>query len=140
MGMQENHRGTAGADGKIGIDDLDQIRVCSMEKTVIPALDMGEKKHCFFLNRFREEKPYVKIGHAAFLYSEGPDIVREIKKRGTEFFWILKHHDIPNTWEKRQKPWQKLDIRHVQYPCAGGQGNGSGHERVSRDLSGCQKS
>lgn len=36
-------------------------------------------------------------------YGEGPDIVREIKKRGHKIFLDLKAHDIPATVEKAMK-------------------------------------
>ncbi|HIU78525.1 MAG TPA: orotidine 5'-phosphate decarboxylase, partial [Candidatus Avilachnospira avicola] len=49
---------------------------------VIIALDFKDREETFsFLNRFTEEKPFVKIGMELF-YGEGPDIVREIKDRG----------------------------------------------------------
>ena len=37
-----------------------------------------------FLDKFTEEKPYVKIGMELF-YAEGPDMVREIKARAIDF-------------------------------------------------------
>ena len=43
-------------------------------------------------------------------YSEGPEIVREIKKRGHKIFLDLKLHDIPNTVEKAMKSLAKLDV------------------------------
>jgi len=91
-----------------------------MEKTVIIALDMKGKEETFlFLDRFREEKPYVKIGMQLF-YSEGPDIVREIKKRGHRVFLDLKLHDIPNTVKKAAEALAKLDIDMCSIHAAGG--------------------
>ena len=49
-----------------------------MGKDVIVALDFDSKeKTLAFLDRFTEEKPFVKIGMELF-YAEGPSIVREI--------------------------------------------------------------
>jgi len=43
-------------------------------------------------------------------YSEGPQIVREIKKRGHKIFLDLKLHDIPNTVNKSMKVLSNLDV------------------------------
>lgn len=43
-------------------------------------------------------------------YSEGPEIVRQIKKRGHKIFLDLKLHDIPNTVKKSMAVLSKLDV------------------------------
>ena len=49
-----------------------------MAKDVIIACDFSSAEECFrFLDRFSEEKPFVKIGMELY-YAEGPAIVREI--------------------------------------------------------------
>ena len=71
-----------------------------MNKDVIIALDFENKETTLaFLDKFQDRKPFVKIGMELF-YSEGPEIVREIKARGHKVFLDLKLHDIPNTVEK----------------------------------------
>ena len=61
-----------------------------MGKDVIIACDFSSRQETFaFLDKFTQEKPFVKIGMELF-YSEGPDIVREIKKRGHKIFLDLK--------------------------------------------------
>ena len=73
-------------------------------KDVIIALDFKDKADTLaFLDRFTEEKPFVKIGMELF-YGEGPDIVREIKARGHQIFLDLKLHDIPMTVRKDAEP------------------------------------
>ena len=81
-----------------------------MGKAVIIACDFKDKEETLnFLNKFEDEKLYLKIGMELF-YSEGPEIVREIKKRGHKMFLDLKLHDIPNTVEKAMKSLAKLDV------------------------------
>ena len=68
-----------------------------MAKDVIIACDFPTRERTLaFLDRFGDERPYVKIGMELF-YAEGPDIVREMKARGHNIFLDLKLCDIPNT-------------------------------------------
>ncbi len=81
-----------------------------MGKDVIVACDFASKEAVFrFLDLFQEEKPFVKIGMELF-YAEGPEIVREIKKRGHKIFLDLKLHDIPNTVKKAMAVLSSLDV------------------------------
>ncbi len=43
-------------------------------------------------------------------YAEGPEIVREIKRRGHKIFLDLKSHDIPNTVKKSMAVLSGLDV------------------------------
>ncbi len=90
-----------------------------MGKDVIVALDFdGREKTLAFLDRFTEEKPFVKIGMELF-YSEGPSIVREIRARGHKIFLDLKLHDIPNTVKKAMVALSALDVDIVNVHAAG---------------------
>lgn len=81
-----------------------------MGKDVIIACDFASKESCMsFLDNFKEEKPFVKIGMELF-YAEGPSIVREIKARGHKIFLDLKLHDIPNTVKKSMAVLSSLDV------------------------------
>ena len=81
-----------------------------MAKDVIVALDFDSKEKVFnFLDLFTDRKPFVKIGMELF-YAEGPEIVREIKKRGHKIFLDLKLHDIPNTVKKAMSVLSGLDV------------------------------
>lgn len=83
-----------------------------MGKDVIVALDFPGAKECFaFLQKFegQERKPFVKIGMELF-YAEGPEIVREIKRRGHQIFLDLKLHDIPNTVKGGMRSLRDLGV------------------------------
>lgn len=81
-----------------------------MERDVIIALDFKNKADTLaFLDKFTDEKPFVKIGMELF-YGEGPDIVREIKNRGHKIFLDLKLHDIPMTVKKAMKNLAVLGV------------------------------
>lgn len=81
-----------------------------MGKDVIVACDFASAKQVFdFLDLFTQRKPFVKIGMELF-YAEGPQIVKEIKKRGHKIFLDLKLHDIPNTVKKSMAVLSNLDV------------------------------
>ena len=81
-----------------------------MGKDVIIACDFSSAKDVFnFLDKFEGKKPFVKIGMELF-YAEGPEIVKEIKKRGHKIFLDLKLHDIPNTVKKSMSVLSRLDV------------------------------
>lgn len=90
-----------------------------MGKDVIIACDFaGREEALSFLDRFQEEKPFVKIGMELF-YAEGPDIVRELKRRGHKIFLDLKLHDIPNTVKKAMAVLSGLDVDMCNIHAAG---------------------
>ena len=81
-----------------------------MGKDVIIACDFDSKeKTIAFLDKFTNQKPFVKIGMELF-YAEGPEIIREIKSRGHKIFLDLKLHDIPNTVKKAMAVLSRLDV------------------------------
>lgn len=90
-----------------------------MAKDVIIALDFKNAEETFeFLDKFGNEKPFVKIGMELF-YAEGPEIVRNIRKRGHKIFLDLKLHDIPNTVKKTMSVLSRLDVDMVNLHSAG---------------------
>ncbi len=81
-----------------------------MGRDVIIACDFSSAEKTFaFLDKFTDVKPFVKIGMELF-YAEGPQIVKEIKKRGHKIFLDLKLHDIPNTVKKSMAVLSNLDV------------------------------
>lgn len=90
-----------------------------MGKAVIIACDFKDKADTLaFLDNFKDEKLFLKIGMELF-YSEGPDIVREIKNRGHKIFLDLKLHDIPNTVEKGMRSLSNLGVDMTNVHAAG---------------------
>ena len=90
-----------------------------MNKDVIIACDFAGKEELFsFLQRFTDEKPFLKIGMELF-YAEGPSIVKELKARGHKIFLDLKLHDIPNTVKKAMAVLSHLAIDMCNVHAAG---------------------
>lgn len=91
-----------------------------MKREVIVALDFPNlEKTMFFLDKFHEEKLFVKIGMELYLQN-GPIVIEEIKKRGHKIFLDLKLHDIPNTVYSAAKGLAKFDIDILTVHAAGG--------------------
>lgn len=90
-----------------------------MGKDVIIACDFACGQACMnFLENFKEEKPYVKIGMELY-YAEGPQIVRALKNRGHKVFLDLKLHDIPNTVMKAMSVLRALEVDMCNLHAAG---------------------
>ena len=90
-----------------------------MAKDVIIACDFDNVQTTLqFLDNFKGRKPFVKIGMELY-YASGPDIVREIKRRGHKIFLDLKLHDIPNTVRKTMKVLSNLDVDMTNVHAAG---------------------
>lgn len=91
-----------------------------MGKDVIIACDFASAQATYdFLDKFTEEKPFVKIGMELF-YAAGPEIVKEIKKRGHKIFLDLKLNDIPNTVKKSMAVLSSLDVDICNLHAGGG--------------------
>ncbi len=90
-----------------------------MGKDVIIACDFSSKEDTIrFLEKFTDEKPFLKIGMELF-YAEGPSIVKEIKNTGHKIFLDLKLHDIPNTVKKSMAVLSGLDVDMCNLHAAG---------------------
>ena len=88
-------------------------------RDVIVACDFSSAEETLaFLNRFGEERPFVKIGMELY-YAAGPDIVRSLKERRHKVFLDLKLHDIPNTVKKAMRVLSGLGADIVNLHAAG---------------------
>ena len=86
---------------------------------MIIACDFASAEETYrFLDRFGKVRPYVKIGMELY-YAEGPQIVRELKRRGHKIFLDLKLHDIPNTVKKAMAVLSRLDVDMCNLHAAG---------------------
>ena len=91
-----------------------------MAKDVIIACDFPSMEATLeFLDRFGDTKPYVKIGMELF-YAAGPEIIKEIKKRGHKIFLDLKLCDIPNTVKSAMSVLSHLDVDMTNLHAFGG--------------------
>lgn len=87
---------------------------------VIIALDFPSAADVFrFLDRFQEDRPFVKIGMELY-YAEGPQIVKQIKARRHKIFLDLKLHDIPNTVGRAMRVLSALGTDMVNLHASGG--------------------
>lgn len=90
-----------------------------MKRDVIIACDFKDRADTMaFLHKFKDCKPYLKIGMELF-YGCGPEIVREAKSLGHSVFLDLKLHDIPNTVKKAMKNLAALGADMVNLHAAG---------------------
>ena len=71
-----------------------------------------------FLEKFKDEKLYVKVGMELF-YGEGIEMVKMIKEMGHNIFLDLKLHDIPNTVKSAMKQLAKLEVDMVNVHAPG---------------------
>lgn len=91
-----------------------------MLNDVIIACDFKNKSELYsFLNKLSTEKPFLKIGMELF-YSEGPELVKELKTKGYKIFLDLKLHDIPNTVYKAMLNIAKLGVDITNIHASGG--------------------
>ncbi len=87
----------------------------------IIALDFPDKQTTLnFLDQFpRDQHLFVKVGMELY-YSEGQELIKELKDRGYSIFLDLKCHDIPHTVERAMKVIGKLHVDLTTIHAAGG--------------------
>ena len=91
-----------------------------MNKDVIIALDFPTLEDTLnFLEKFGEEKLFVKVGMELYLQN-GPVVIEKIKELGHKIFLDLKLHDIPNTVYGATKGLAKFKVDILTVHAAGG--------------------
>lgn len=88
---------------------------------IMIALDFSNKQQTLdFLNKFEDEKLFVKVGMELF-YKEGPSIISDIKGMGHNIFLDLKLYDIPNTVTKAIHSLGSLGVDMLTIHTSGGE-------------------
>lgn len=91
-----------------------------MNKDVIIALDFPTLEETLnFLEKFGEEKLFVKVGMELYLQN-GPVVLEKIKNLGHKIFLDLKLHDIPNTVYGATKGLAQFKVDILTVHAAGG--------------------
>ena len=90
-----------------------------MKPEIMIALDFPNAEKALAFTDLFDESLYVKVGMELY-YSEGPSIIRALKKRGHKVFLDLKLHDIPNTVKNSMCVLAKLGVDMVNLHAAGG--------------------
>jgi orotidine-5'-phosphate decarboxylase len=87
---------------------------------LIFGLDVASSKEAIQLvARLKDEVGMFKVGKRLFVHA-GPDIVRQIRKRGGEVFLDLKFHDIPETVAGAAVEATRLGVRLMNVHASGG--------------------
>jgi orotidine-5'-phosphate decarboxylase len=80
------------------------------EQLIFP-LDVASSSDALeFVDLLRDEVGVFKVGKQLFLHS-GPEIIRQIRKRGSEVFLDLKFHDIPRTVARASIEATRLGVK-----------------------------
>lgn len=88
---------------------------------IILALDLDSPDEALrWADRFGPRIGCYKVGLQLFSRS-GPELIRELRKRGAEIFLDLKLHDIPNTVAKAVDSLITLDLKFLTIHTLGGQ-------------------
>ncbi|AVP49423.1 orotidine-5'-phosphate decarboxylase [Williamsoniiplasma luminosum] len=91
-----------------------------MKSKPIIALDFSNQKDLdHFLNQFKNEKLFLKVGLELFV-KFGSNIITQLKNQGHQIFIDLKLHDIPNTVENAFKNLIALNPDIMTVHAAGG--------------------
>ena len=91
-----------------------------IEDRIIIALDVPTFDEATdLMDKLGDRAKLLKVGSQLFT-SVGPDIVREIKRRGKKLFLDLKFHDIPNTVARASEAATELGVDIFNVHVSGG--------------------
>lgn len=90
-------------------------------QTIIVALDYSDREQALaFADSVDPKYCRLKVGKEMFTLF-GPQIVRDLKKRGFDIFLDLKFHDIPKTVERAVAAAAELDLWMINVHASGGE-------------------
>ncbi len=91
-----------------------------IEDRIILALDVGNRQEALsIVDRFSSTIHIFKVGLELYV-SEGPQVVKEIIRRGKGVFLDLKFHDIPNTVARAAIQATRLGVQMFNLHACGG--------------------
>jgi orotidine-5'-phosphate decarboxylase len=91
-----------------------------IEERIIIALDVPTFDEAIdLMDKLGDRARSLKVGSQLFT-SVGPDIIREIKRRGKKLFLDLKFHDIPNTVARASEAAAELGVDIFNVHVSGG--------------------
>jgi orotidine-5'-phosphate decarboxylase len=92
-----------------------------VKKNIILALDVGSLARArYFVNKLYPQVKIFKVGSQLFTAC-GPQIIRDLRKKGAQAFLDLKFFDIPNTVERAVREAVRLKVRMLTLHIAGGE-------------------
>ncbi len=94
--------------------------LAKIEERIIIALDVPTfDEAADLMDKLGDRARSLKVGSQLFT-SVGPDIIREIKRRGKKLFLDLKFHDIPNTVARASEAAAELGVDIFNVHVSGG--------------------
>lgn len=96
------------------------MSISELSDKVIVALDVATFDEAReLMDQLSDSAAWFKVGNQLFT-SVGPDIIREIKRRGKKLFLDLKFHDIPNTVARASEAATELAVDMFNIHVSGG--------------------
>lgn len=90
-----------------------------MAEIILPLDHASADQALALVDRLGDEATFYKVGLELYTHA-GPEVVRELRRRGKRVFLDLKLHDIPNTVAGAVRAAAALDVQLLTLHAAGG--------------------
>lgn len=90
-----------------------------MAEIILPLDHASADQALALVDRLGDEATFYKVGLELYTHA-GPEVVRELRRRGKRVFLDLKLHDIPNTVAGAVRAAADLDVQLLTLHAAGG--------------------